>query len=82
MTDQSAPNCLNWNRAGWDPVRWPRAVWDVAPQRPASWQLAAMPCEWPAVQRPMARWGLRYPLLPAMPWLSPWAGRGGVVVVV
>ena len=82
MTDQSAPNCLNWNCAGWDPVRWPRAVWEVAPQRPARWQLAEMPCEWPSVQRPMPRWGLRYPLLPPMPWLSPWPGRAGVMVVV
>jgi hypothetical protein len=70
-------DCLNWIRAGWDPVAWPRAAWPVAPLRPAGWVLAAMPCEWPAVQRPLRRWGLRYPYLGP----SPWPGMGVVVVV-
>ncbi|HEV3233707.1 MAG TPA: hypothetical protein VG329_04080 [Candidatus Dormibacteraeota bacterium] len=74
----TAPDCLRWNRAAWEPVRWPRATWPVAPQRRAGWTPAEMPCEWPAVQGPLLRWGTR-------PWSalrSPWPGGMGVVVVV
>ena len=77
---QLVADCLGWTRAGWDPVRWPRATWPVAPPRRAGWEVAAMPCEWPPVERRLHRWRLRYPLVPSLP--SPWPGGTGLVVIV